>query len=131
MEFRSKNWGKALTGKFRIRNLGVSLYIVPLSFEILLCYTFFPDNRLFSRACSLYSPEPIKSGNYRLHKRDKDEEVNIKALRARSRRQIVSRLGNRLIRDLIEDFDLSLAETGRQMVFFLCFLISCCQGIKP
>ena len=45
----------------------------------------------------------------------KDEEVNIKALRAGSRRRIVSGLRNRLIRNLVEDFGLSLAETGRQM----------------
>ena len=48
-------------------------------------------------------------------KRDKDEEVNIKALRAGSRRRIVSRLRKRLIRNLVEDFGLSLTETGRQM----------------
>ena len=45
----------------------------------------------------------------------KDEEVNIKALRAGSRRRIVSRLRKRLIRDLVEDFGLSLTETGRQL----------------
>jgi len=46
----------------------------------------------------------------------KDEEVNIKALRAGSRR-IVSRLRNRLIRNLVEDFGLSLTETGRNLGF--------------
>ena len=50
-------------------------------------------------------------------KRDKDEEVNIKALRAGSRRRIVSRLRKRLIRNLVEDFGLSLTETGRNLGF--------------
>lgn len=45
----------------------------------------------------------------------KDEGVDIKALRAGSRRRIVSRLRNRLIQNVVEDFGLSLAETGRQM----------------
>lgn len=45
----------------------------------------------------------------------KDEGVSIKALSAGSRRRIVSRLRNRLIQNLVENFGLSLAETGRQM----------------
>ena len=45
----------------------------------------------------------------------KDEEVDIKALRAGSRRRIVSKLRNRLIQNLVEKFGLSLTETGRQM----------------
>ena len=45
----------------------------------------------------------------------KDEEVDIKALRAGSRRRIVSKLRNRLIQNLVKEFGLSLAETGRQM----------------
>ena len=45
----------------------------------------------------------------------KDEEIGIKALKAGSRRRIVSRLRNRLIWSLVEDFGLSLAETGRQL----------------
>jgi putative transposase len=45
----------------------------------------------------------------------KDEEVDIKALRAGGRRRIVSRLRNRLIQNLVEDFGISLAETGRQL----------------
>lgn len=45
----------------------------------------------------------------------KDEKVEIKALRAGSRRRIVSVLRNRLMQDLVEEFCLSLAETGRQL----------------
>jgi REP element-mobilizing transposase RayT len=45
----------------------------------------------------------------------KDEEVDIKALRAGGRRRIVSRLRNRLIQNMVEDFGISLAETGRQL----------------
>ena len=45
----------------------------------------------------------------------KDEGIGIKVLKAGSRRRIVSRLRNRLIWSLVEDFGLSLAETGRQL----------------
>ena len=45
----------------------------------------------------------------------KNEQVDIKALRAGSRRRIVSKLRNRLIQNLVEKFGLSLTETGRQM----------------
>ena len=45
----------------------------------------------------------------------KDEEVDIRALRAGSRRRPVSNIRHRLIQKLVEEFGLSLAETGRQL----------------
>ncbi len=44
-----------------------------------------------------------------------DEKIDIKALRAGSRRRIVSTLRKRLIQKLVEEYGLSLAETGRQL----------------
>jgi len=59
--------------------------------------------------------ENLELSIWHIKKECKDEGVDIKALRAGSRRRIVSRLRNRLIQNLVEDFGLSLAETGRQM----------------
>ena len=59
--------------------------------------------------------ENLEQAIWYIKRECKDEGVDIKALRAGSRRRIVSRLRNRLIQNLVEYFGLSLAETGRQM----------------
>lgn len=59
--------------------------------------------------------ENLEQAIWYIKKECKNEGVDIKALRAGSRRRIVSRLRNRLIQNLVEYFGLSLAETGRQM----------------
>ena len=59
--------------------------------------------------------ENLEQAVWYIKRECKDEGVDIKALRAGSRRRIVSRLRNQLIQNLVEDFGLSLAETGRQM----------------
>ena len=66
------------------------------------------------RKRQFYRKENMELAIWYIKRECKDEGVGIKALRAGSRRRIVSRLRNRLIQNLVEDFGISLAETGRQ-----------------
>jgi len=50
-----------------------------------------------------------------IKKKCRDERIEINVLRAGSRRRNVSKLRTRLIEDLIVEFGISLAETGRQL----------------
>ena len=67
------------------------------------------------RKREFYRKENLELAIRYIKRECKDEEVDIKALRAGSRRRIVSKLRNRLIQNLVKEFGLSLAETGRQM----------------
>jgi REP element-mobilizing transposase RayT len=74
------------------------------------------DERILGERKRQFSmKENLELSIWHIKKECKNEGVDIKALRAGSRRRIVSRLRNRLIQKLVEDFGLSLAETGRQM----------------
>jgi putative transposase len=50
-----------------------------------------------------------------IKKECKDKKVDINALKRGSRRRMISVLRNRLMENLVEEFGLSLAETGRQL----------------
>ena len=53
---------------------------------------------------------------FRFVKREcEDREVDIKALKARSRRRKISKVRTRLIEKLVDKFGFSLAEAGRQL----------------
>jgi len=67
------------------------------------------------RKRQFYRKENLELAIWYIKRECKDEGVDIKALRAGSRRRIVSRLRNRLVQNVVENFGLSLAETGRQM----------------